>query len=75
MGRGMGKGPPPCLIDQFGSREGKNKRICWGPVYQAEVETMTTGVVLESAIRATYAVEAEEILKKLAKKQKIRMSF
>ena len=44
------------------------------PLY-TEVETMTVGVVLESAIRATYAVEAEEILKKLAKKQKIRMSF
>ena len=29
------------------------------------------GVILESAIRATYVVEAEEILKKLAKKQKI----
>ena len=45
------------------------------PVYQAEVETMTMGVILESASRATYVVEAEEILKKLAKKQKIRMSF
>ena len=74
MGRGVGKGPSPCLIDQFGSREGKNKRICWAPV-EAEVETMTMGVILESAIRATYVVEAEEILKKLAKKQKIRMSF
>lgn len=39
------------------------------------METMTMGVILEGAIRATYVVEAEEILKKLAKKQKIRMSF
>lgn len=39
------------------------------------METMTMRVILESAIRATYVVEAEEIIKKLAKKQKIRMSF
>lgn len=40
-----------------------------------KVENMAMGVILESTIRATCITEAEEIRKKLAKKQKIGMSY